>query len=291
MALALRKGSEAVEEAENPTVADWLTIWVNRKVSEGKAPKTIANAKEYQAKITALLGAKLVSDLKVRHVEEAMKGLTTYQALKFRSHLRDALHEAMRAEIVTRNVAALTEAPRHRPKPKAILTPEVMAAVIDAETNPVHRALWLFLAIQGARPFSEATPLEWGQIIESEGLLWYRGAKTEAGHRPRPIDPRLTPILESIRKEGCPFVFPSEAGTELGKRNVSRAWAAALARVEAPHVRLYSLRSFTVTQLIEAGKDRGLAAALVGHSSEAITSRYYEMVRESRLADEMRRRG
>jgi integrase len=77
----------------------------------------------------------------------------------------------------------------------------------------------------------------------------------------------------------------------LGKRNVSRAWGLALKRVEAPHVTLYSLRSFAVTQMIESGKDRGLTAALVGHSSESVTARYYEVVRESRLADEMRRRG
>ena len=64
---------------------------------------------------------------------------SAYTARGAREVLRSALNQALRWELVSRNVAALTDAPRHRARQIQPLTPEQAATLLDARRGPPAR--------------------------------------------------------------------------------------------------------------------------------------------------------
>lgn len=282
LAMAIHKArTEQIEEAD-PTVEAWLKEWLDYH-KESLRPGTVEDYERSISKLSLAIGRLKLRQLTPLKIEQAWLHEPGRTAQMMRARMRQAMAHAMRMGILTWNPADATKQPKVKRKEKAILSVEMLDRVIELEANPVYRALWIFLAYQGARPWAEAICLKWSDIFEMDGLYWYRGAKTEAGERPRPIYPPIIPLLQGIRREGCEWVFPSSVGTMIGQRNGARAWKAALDRAEAPYIEPYSLRRFAATMHLERHRPSAVAAYL-GHSKEGITQRYYEVVRQSEVA-------
>lgn len=281
LAQALHKArTEQMEEAD-PTAASWLRGWLDYH-KESLKPGTVDDYERSIAKLSQAIGHLKLRQLTPLKIEQAWLHEPGRTAQMMRARMRQAMAHAMRMGVLTWNPADATKQPKTKPKPKAILSAEMLDRVIEMEPNPVLRSLWVFLAYQGCRPWAEALPLRWSEIMEMDGLHWYRGAKTQAGERPRPIYPPIMELLEANRREGCDWVFPSQAGTMIGQRNGARAWKAALARAGVPYIEPYSLRRFAATMHLERHRPSAVAAYL-GHSKEAVTQRYYEVVREAEV--------
>ncbi|MCG9894791.1 MAG: tyrosine-type recombinase/integrase [Fimbriimonadaceae bacterium] len=284
------RAAEEVNRRSSPILADWLEEWLERKQAD-LSPKTQGQYARSARFWTELIGTCRLSELAARLISDCLETCTASRSAQMhRAMLRASLNDAMAEDLLDANPAERARAPKHVAKPKTILAPEEVARLVELEPNRVYRALWAFLALQGARPFAEAVPLSWSELEASEGLLWFRGAKTESGRRRRPIDPRLIPLLEDARQPGSDLVFPSESGTRLEESNVRRAWRRAVKRAEASPVTLYSLRAFAASEMARAGTDRITAAGLLGHANPSVTARFYEVSREQDLADAMKRR-
>lgn len=275
-----RSRTEQIEERD-PNVETWLQEWLDYHRESLKA-KSVADYERSIKKLCQAIGRLKIRSLTPMAIEQAWLHEPGRTAQMMRARMRQAMSHAMRMGLLTWNPADATKQPKTKLKPKAIMTVEALDRVIELETNPVLRSLWMFLAYQGCRPWAEALPLRWSQIVEMDGLHWYRGAKTQAGERPRPIYPPIMEILEANRREGCDWVFPSAVGTMIGQRNGARSWKAALARAGVPYIEPYSLRRFAATMHLERHRPSAVAAYL-GHSKEAVTQRYYEVVRESEV--------
>lgn len=272
-----------IEDAD-PTVATLLAEWLAEASSELK-PATVEDYERSSRKLSQAIGHLKVRKLTPLQIEQAWLHEPGRTAQMMRARMRQAMAHAMRVGYLPpagATAADATKQPKTTPKPKAILTMEQLGEVIEMEPNPVHKALWLFLAVQGARPWSEAAVLRWSELICSDGQWYYRGSKTRAGRETRPIHPAIMPLLEGIRRPDCDWVFPTSTGTAISKRNGARAWANALARAGAPHIEAYSLRRFTATHLLERHLPSAVAAYL-GHSTATVTQSHYEQVRREQV--------
>ena len=95
------------------------------------------------------------------HRVEESKG--AFSARSAREILRTALNQALRWELVSRNVAALTDAPRHRPRQIKPLTPEQANALLAAVAGHRLGALITVAVGVGLRQ-GEALGLRWEDV-------------------------------------------------------------------------------------------------------------------------------
>jgi len=83
-------------------------------------------------------------------------------------------------------------------------------------------------------------------------------------------------LAEGLR--AAEWIFPSEVGTPLGIRNVSRVFKAALVATELPDLRLYDLRHTAATIALVAGIPLKVVSERLGHASIRITADTYQHV-------------
>lgn len=233
--------------------------------------------------------------------------------------LRAALSDAVRDELIRRNVAQLVEPPRVRTPPVEPLTAAEAEAVLAAARGDNLHALWVVLLGLGLRR-GEALGLQWGDIdfecqtIKiSRSLQRLRGAKdpetgkhrgklaltdtkTESStaslalpqfvsdalrdHRQQQLSTRLAaPVW--INPE---FVFTSSVGTPLEPRNVNREWNDLLDRAHVRRVKLHATRHTTASLLLREGVDMKIVQSVLRHSRLSTTADIY-----SHVYDEVKR--
>jgi integrase len=149
----------------------------------------------------------------------------------------------------------------------------------------------------GLRPDSELFPLEWLNVeltarLESpHGAIHVREGKTENAKRSIPLTPRAAEVLSRRKKEAetkpkadrSLFVFPGEGKTgHIVSFQHPHDDAIEGAGIE-PFV-FYTWRHTFGTRAAQSGMDRFSLARLMGHSSPAVTARYYVHVTEPHVA-------
>jgi integrase len=80
------------------------------------------------------------------------------------------------------------------------------------------------------------------------------------------------------------FVFQTRTGRPHSRRNVLRAWQAALAEIGIEGCGLHTLRHSFISRLEERGVSVAIAAELVGHSRVTTTQAVYTRMRGGREA-------
>src|SRR5690606_35184611 len=93
------------------------------------------------------LGSVRLASLTPRHVTVMLQrkqdsGLSPRRVHHIRAVLRTALNQAMRWELVNRNVAALTDPVRQEPRSVVAFTPDEARAILAAAENHRLRALF-----------------------------------------------------------------------------------------------------------------------------------------------------
>jgi site-specific recombinase XerD len=167
-----------------------------------------------------------------------------------------------------------------RPKvPKelpVVLSREEMARLLDALTNPKHRAL-LMTAYAGGLRLSEVAGLRVADIDSARMVIHVRQGK---GQKDRDVmlSPRLLAVLRDywkLQRPG-PFLFPGRTPDRpVCPRTVQKACARALAASGlSKHVRMHTLRHSCAGHLLESGTDLRTIQVLLGHRSFSTTARY-----------------
>lgn len=231
----------------------------------------------------------------------------------FHAVLRKALADAMRDELVGRNVAALVEPPVVRRAPVQPLTADEARKVLEAAANDRLRTLWLVMLAIGLRR-GEALALRWddldldaGTVTIARNLQRLRGDRNaETGRRKgelREVAPKTeassatialpaslaTALREHVEVQQLErmvarvwvdpgLVFTTNVGTALEPRNVNRSWASLCDRAGVRHVRLHDLRHSAATFMFAAGVDLKLVQTTLRHSRLATTADIYAHV-------------
>lgn len=224
--------------------------------------------------------------------------------------LRKALADAMRDEIVTRNVALLVEPPKGEGARGKSLTEEEASRLLEHAAGDRWADLWVTILGLALRK-GEALALRWSTLdleaglaavgpslqrvraVEADangrrpGVLKIVGGKTSASMATVQIPPFLLAVLlarkERVEEEReaadvwvePDLVFTTRYGTPIEPRNVNRAWDVLCAKAGVEGARVHDLRHSAASWLFEGGSQMKDIQRALRHARLATTSEIY----------------
>jgi len=225
--------------------------------------------------------------------------------------LRNALNEAMREELIMRNVATLVRIPAPRYKTGRSLAVEQVKHLLRSVEGHRLQPLYLLAATMGLRR-GELLGLRWDDLDLDRGVLRIdttvqrvngqliidEGAKSDESEEPVPI-PEMTWVAlldhqqaqmkereaAGQRWQDHGLVFPSAVGTPMEPRNLNRHFEGLRERAGLGKVRLHDLRHTMVTLLMDLGVPPHIVRAIARHSDVDLTMKIYSHAN----LDEMRK--
>ena len=269
------------------------------------------------------LGGVRLTRLSVQQVntllaERLMAGSAPRTVRHIRAVLRKALNDAIRSDLLWRNVAALAAAPHVPSRPLAPMTPDEALAILAATASTRVGAIVATALCTGLRQ-GEVLGLRWAEVDLEMGRLHVAAALQRLGGNPRLVEPKsassrrtipipslLVPTLRSHRAtqakaqlvagsvwdEPIPgLVFTTLLGYPLDGGQVTEEFQAACAHAGLPRRRFQDLRHGTATLLLAARVDLKSISLLLGHSTITLTANTYAGVVPALTADAMERLG
>lgn len=293
--VALRDQQRGVLNAgEDQTIGEFLDAWLEQNVKVTNKPSTYKSYKDLvERHIKPAIGKVKLTKLTPQHVQELLvevqeKGLSARTTQYVRAVLHHALEQAMKWDLVARNVASVVDPPRverHKVEP---LTEEQARKLLEAVAGHRLEALYAIALGLGLRR-GEVLALRWADIDLKAVTLQVSEGKTASSTRKLPLPATLAEALTRQRarvdKERAELgeewqehdlVFPSEVGTPIEPRNLLRHFKGVLRRVELPEtVRFHDLRHSCATFLIAQGVHPRVVMEILGHSQISVTMNTY----------------
>ncbi|WP_224392569.1 tyrosine recombinase XerC [Pseudonocardia sp. ICBG1293] len=214
--------------------------------------------------------------------------------------LRNALQNAVREELIMRNVAQLVRVPSPKYRVNRGISADQAHELIEASQDDRLHALYVLTLYLGMRR-AELLGLRWSavdldtghlEIVQTlqrvDGELRFVPAKTDASERTLPLVGRCLDVLRKHRAaqsweaseagdawQDHGLVFPSRIGTPMEPDNLRRSWYPLRARVGAHRVRFHDLRHTCVTLLLDLGVPPHIGREIAGHSDIGVTMKIY----------------
>lgn len=228
------------------------------------------------------------------------------------SVLRSVLGEAVREQVISRNVAALVRGPRVERAEVRPWAPAEARQFLAASSE--HRLFALFaVGVAVGLRRGELLGLRWEDVDFDVGVLRVRQTvqrlagvpglvtgppKSSRSRRTIPL-PEITvetlhrhreaqsaePVKAEGRAAGSGVVFTSTVGTMLEPRNVSRLFDELQAKAGVRRIRFHDLRHTCASMLLAQSVQPRVVMDVLGHSQLAITMDIYGHVMASALRD------
>jgi integrase len=299
-----------IQSAET-TVAAFLETWMQEIVIPSRTQGT---AKFYQSMINRhlvpALGKHKLTSLSQQHIQTMMnrmqsEGLSPALARQARSVLRAALNQAMRWDLVSRNVAALTSPPKvDRFEGYAVSADQVRAIMAAVEPDDRLRPLYAIATSIGLRK-GELLGLCWVDVDLGSALLHVRNQlkiidgqpaltrlKTASSRRDVPLAPAVVHLLRQHRRreiavalehgrqwDEAGYVFAWPDGSPVSISYLDKHWYKVRRRAGLPsNVRFHDLRHGALTMLASRGTSPRSLMGIAGHSQIATTMQIYTHV-------------
>lgn len=227
-------------------------------------------------------------------------GLDADTVIRARAVLRKALHDAMRDELVTRNVASLTLPPRPTPHRVEAVTAEQAHAVLAAVKGTPAEGIVTLAMFTGLRR-GEVLALQWPMVDLERRILTVRHTlqrvggewvlappKSTTSERRVPMPPQAVAALECERERQdaarraagdrwieTGLVFTTRSGRPRAGSSAVRAFNGAMRVAGLPTMRFHDLRHAYATLLISTGVHPRVLMELMGHSTITVTMNIY----------------
>lgn len=298
---------------ERRTTNDYLNWWLDN-VLPGSVKDSTADGYRYiiGRYITPAVGKVRLAKLSPLHVQEMLtdmerRGLSVATRRQARAILRRALNHAERFEMVHRNAAAQTEAPRgstHRID-DALTQDEARALISAVKGQPLECIVTVALSL-GLRK-GEALALRWQNIDLEAGTLTVAATlsrrvghgliesdpKTARSRRTLPLPQTCVGALREHRRtqaaarlaagpswRGEGHVFTTPIGTPIDPRNLTTQFHGLCERAGIGRRRFHALRHSAATLMLAQGVPLAVISDVLGHASYAITADVYARVGE-----------
>jgi integrase len=308
--------------AGNLTVGAWLQHWVDTIAARKVKVSTLTRYRQLIVnQIAPGIGHHRLDRLQPEHVEQLYSKLeeTLAPATVLQAHrvLSKALKVAVQRGKITRNVAALVDAPsveHHEVEP---LTAGETRRVLAAAQGRRNAARWSVALALGLRQ-GEALGLTWDAVDLDAGTLTVRQAlqrqpgrglvmvqpKSRAGRRTIKLPDPLRDALRAHRTaqvterlaagsawEDHGLVFAQPNGRPIDLRGDHRAWRALLTEAKVHPARLHDARHTAATLLLQQGVPARVVMEVLGHSQISLTLGTYSHVVPELAEDAARRMG
>ncbi|GAA2459183.1 site-specific integrase [Streptomyces macrosporus] len=315
------------------TVGAYLTYWIEHVVTPRRRPKTLlAYESAVRLYLVPLLGSKRLERLAPRDVlgmlarlrelclccarkldarrpEEVQccsrgrccgRRLSTRMIQLVHAVLRNALQNAVREELVSRNVAKLVqvEGPSYA-RGKGIDPASARELLATVKDDRLY-ALYLMALTLGLRKGEllglrwDAVDLEKGELAVTRSLQRINGElvsappKTRHSCRTIPLPPFVVDALQARREQqrrehlNCGddwldsgYVFTTAVGSPVDPRNLNRHWYALQKRTGLEGYRFHDLRHSFVSLLLDLGVAPHIVREIAGHSDLQVTLGVY----------------
>jgi integrase len=271
------------------TVAQMLEHWLDNVLPLSVKPATVRNYRDVaEAYVIPHIGRVKLSRLGPEHVERMMTALTKDRHAAntvrlARSVLRRALVVAERRGAVSRNAAALTDAPQGIvARTDDALSVEDTQTVLRTAGGDRLEALAVLVLFCGVRQ-GEALALRWRDLDLRAGTLTVSDSKTDAGRRTFPLPATVVASLRehkmaTTHKRSDDLVFATKNGTAIDRRNALRWWHDLTERAEVGRRRFHASRHTAATLMLNAGVPLEVVSSILGHAGLSITADVYARV-------------
>lgn len=308
------------------TVREFLTEW-QADLAGTWRPKT-AKTNRYQCDSYLIphLGKLTLDKLTQRDVQRMLDamieaGKSPRTARQAREVLRNALNEAQRRDLLSRNVAALARPPKERKHEKQALTASQAHTLLDAVRGTRWDSLFALAVTLGLRQ-GEVLGVRWQDVDLDAGTLTLRYQLQDVN----PDDPdagmvRLTPswalvdlktdavrtiplpapaldalkrhrvaqleerLLAGGRWHDLDLVHTSTVGTPLDPANPRKLYYQTLRDAGLPRITFHELRHTAATILEDIGVPPATAQAILGHTHITTTLQVYTHASKAGLTD------
>lgn len=295
-------------------VREYLEYWIENYAKPKVQPRTLERYEQLIAThINPALGTIKLSELQPSKIQETYTrlqatgrlrgggGLSAQSCLHIHRLLHTALKQAVRWQLVARNVCEAVEPPRPaRPEIRVLDEEETLALLEAAEGHPLRIAV--LLAVTMAFRLGETLALTWsntdlaaGTITVSRSLeetrangLRFKDPKTAAGrrnlrvpdwvvtelrrHKARQAETRL---LLGAGYANHDLIVCQDSGEPIIPTYASKAFARLAAKAGLPEVTYHGLRHSSTSVLIKAGVPIRVVSARLGHANTSTTMNIY----------------
>ena len=298
-----------VFDGDYETLGAYLQRWIDEVVCGTVKQSTLENY-AYIARLHIIpeLGRVKLRALKSRDVrrhyrEKLDAGLSPRTVQIIHTVLRKALQQAVRDDVLPRNVCDAVTAPRQTKKEMEPLTPEQAKRLLENVREDRLRALYVLAITAGLRE-GELLGLRWEDVNLERKLLQVRrqltrtrdGLSFTAPKRGKARVVRLTDMataaLEAHREaqneeraragflwQETGLVFTSITGTPVDVGNLTyRSFRPLLKRTDLPRIRFHDLRHTCATLLLSKGTHPKIVQEMLGHANISMTMDTYSHV-------------
>lgn len=288
------------------TVAAYLNSWLADTASRRVRPSTYAGYEiNVRVHINPRIGKRRLGRLSTQDLRTLLakleeSGLAARSVQYVHATLRAALEDAVREELLPRNVAKLVRAPRPVTAEREPLTPDQARTLLKSTTDDRLHALFVVLVLLGLRR-GEALGLRWRDIDLDARVLRVRQTLQRIEHRLQYLPPktrrskRTVPLpaacVTALRHHAerqdaeraaaldpwpvCDLVFTTPIGTAIDPRNFTRLFQAQCETAGVPVVRLHDLRHTCVSLLLSLGVSPRVVMEIAGHTALEMTMNVY----------------
>ena len=265
-----------VHDSEGLTVEKYMDRWLE-SIRGNVRPGTY---KPYEAivrlHIKPTLGSVKLDKLNAMQLEKLYRqkldsGLSARRVRYIHVTIRKALKDAVRLQLLSRNVADAAIPPRQSKSEIEPLTQDQMRSLLEASREDRLHALYVLAITTGMRR-GELLGLQWKDVdLDSSTLRVNRSVyegvvsppKTNAGRRTIRLSKLAKAALRQHRVDAATkseriseWVFPNANGTPIGHQNLhNRSWKPLLLKAGLPHsVRFHDLRHSCISLLLAKGR-------------------------------------
>ena len=292
-------------KASGAAFGQFLNDWLDRYVSRRVRGSTMDGYRQRAKHIVDGLGDVSIADLRpdqlIQYYDAKLSTLSASTITKHHHLILDCLSDAVKWNLVARNVGTAVEPPRASKKEMRALSVGETHQFLDACTTEPWRAIFHTVVWTGIRR-SELLGLHWNDLDLDMAIMTVRRSpvrlqngtyvteepKTSSGARTLDLAPSTCLILKEHRADrerdvdllGIPFfeanfVFGHPDGTPRTPSTVTQQFRRIASRAGFSGVRLHDLRHTHASLMLQQGTDMKTISTRLGHSSVAFTMDTY----------------
>jgi len=293
---------------ERQTLATYLTSWL-AMVRPTVRESTWINYEHYvRLHLVPTLGKVVLARLTPQQVQRLYADkLASGKAPTSVNHLAGVLHhaldDAVRLNLIPRNVTELVDPPRVSEREMQVYPPEQARVFLEAAKGHQLEALFTLWITTGMRQ-GETLALKWIDVDLSAGFVQVKqgrsraikgfvdaNPKTKRGRRKIVLTPLAVEALREHRKRQLEermkvadmwhdggYVFTTPLGTPLDASGARKTYFKLIKQAGLPRIRPHDLRHSAATLLLVQGVPIKVVSEVLGHASVAITMDLYSHV-------------
>ena len=291
---------------ERQMVAEFLTHWLKMVKPTIRRSTFIRYEEHVRLHTVPIIGKIHLPRLTPQHLQDLYakklaEGLSPTSVRHLHTVLHRALKQALRWDLVVRNVSEAVDPPRRARSEYQALTVEEVRRLLAASKGNRLEALYVLAVTTGMRR-GELLGLHWRDVYLDQGTLQVRYTLQQGGYVGEPKTAKArrqidlpTLAVEALQRhrihqlkdryEAGPrwsdtdFVFTNALGNYVDPDNLRhRTFAPLLRRAELPSIRFHDLRHTSATLLLALDTRPKVVQELSGHSQIAVTRDVYSHV-------------